>query len=364
MNTRANDPNGATANADVTPPAEPFPEWLDDACVAEAVAPVSSPLAAKPQLRKAHRDDDALLLELEYKAELLQPEVFKTELRSAHGKLPFRQLEDLLEINRRWFNPQPLQSPWLPCSAESQETEAPKALEETDVTKETKVTEVTEDTKDTEDTIRRPIMMANQTANRSQLVELGKKYSETPLNERSTFFLAGNVMAMEKHHGEFNLELRKLAFDAATEKMRPDKRCKLFAAYLGAFEKVKTPMIRNIIVTAISNVAGLGLRDLPDIPGYSLASGNYKRILALHREMSLLSGGKEYFLSRRSMQEVAHGKVNRYEVGNVCVLLEVYGQIKIVDRGKPRQGPGKGAARYRYIGPRQSNVATDDGCPF
>ena len=73
-------------------------------------------------------------------------------------------------------------------------------------------------------------------------------------------------------------------------------------------------------------------------------------VLALHQQMHELSGGKDYLLSSRAMQECTRGKANRFEVTDACVLLEMHGLIKILDRGTPSKGKGKGAARYRYLG--------------
>jgi len=183
-----------------------------------------------------------------------------------------------------------------------------------------------------------------------ELVKLGKKYSKSSFNDRRAFMLASNARTLESRYGELSLELKKVAYDAATEKIKPEKRYALLKTYLAAFKKVQNPMADNLIIAALSKVADMGLRELPEIPGLPLACEADRRILALHREMHALIGGKEYFLGRRNIQEAMRGKMNRYEAINACEMLEMYGLIQILDRGTPGKGQGEGAARYRYIG--------------
>ena len=260
------------------------------------------------------------------------------------------------------------------CSVEEPKVfQGPEVSEETQPAHDSQVSEDFEDsydsqdsqdTQDTKTPTRWPTPLANPMANPMansmankldkktaglELVELGIKYSKS-FNERNAFYLAANVKALELRYGKFPLELRLLAYDAATETIKPEKRDALLKTYLSAFKKIETPMTDNLIVTALSNVADMGLRDLPEIPGRPLACEVDRRILALHQQMHVLTGRKDYFLSRRSMQEVAPGKMNRYDAINACGLLEAFGLIEIVDRGTPRKGTGKGAARYRYIG--------------
>ena len=237
----------------------------------------------------------------------------------------------------------------------SQASKVPEDFKDTDDSEETEDLEDTKDTKDTqepEDTTKMATKSAtnNDAFARKVLAELGRKYSRTKFNERSAFFLAGNVKALEVQDG-FSPDLLKIAFDAATEKIKPDKQFSLFIAYTSAFSRIKKPMKHNTLVTAQSNVASMGLRDLPEIPGFPLAGEPHRPMLALHIEMSRLCDGNEYHLSRRALQESARAKMNRYEVTGFNELIEKLGLIKIIDRGKSGKGQGKGAACFLcYIG--------------
>jgi hypothetical protein len=139
-----------------------------------------------------------------------------------------------------------------------------------------------------------------------------------------------------------------MAYDAATVKFKPTERHRLFKTYMTAFKRTD-PMKGNILTQALSNVKRMALRDLPEIPGFPEACEDDLRILALHQQMHILTKDV-YGLSQKAIQQAPVRKISWREASAACELLEMYGLIQIVDRGTPRMGTRKGAARYRYIG--------------
>src|SRR4029453_5313974 len=93
---------------------------------------------------------------------------------------------------------------------------------------------------------------------------------------------------------------------------------------------------------------------------YADASKSWRRLAALHREMSRRSGGKTYFLSFRDVAR-AFPRLTHQAANDINHALERLGVIKIVRKGKARPTGGQ-AAEFRYILPplphRQTSKAT------
>jgi hypothetical protein len=112
------------------------------------------------------------------------------------------------------------------------------------------------------------------------------------------------------------------------------------------------------LTKALENVSKLSLDDLPVIPGYSDAPENYRRLAALHRELSRLSGNSTYFLSYRDAADVSDELFHQtaHTITFALVRLEV---VEIVNKGQPNPKGGK-AAEFRYLFPEIKNVAEKD----
>jgi hypothetical protein len=80
------------------------------------------------------------------------------------------------------------------------------------------------------------------------------------------------------------------------------------AAFLAEFRKVRVPTGEgDTLNKALEAVAKLSPDELPVIPGIPEAAESWRRLAALHRELSRLSGGKTYFLTCRDAAKACHG---------------------------------------------------------
>jgi CHC2 zinc finger len=129
---------------------------------------------------------------------------------------------------------------------------------------------------------------------------------------------------------------------------------------------------------ALEAVSKFALHELPVIPGMPNAPESWRRLLALHREMSRLCGNNKYFLSYRGAAKACK-ELNHQSVYTVTFALDRLGVIKIVHKGKAGLKSRK-ATEFRYLLPQTENLApqakngshasTDgegedaDDCPF
>jgi hypothetical protein len=128
------------------------------------------------------------------------------------------------------------------------------------------------------------------------------------------------------------------------------------AALVAALRKVRVPTgAGETIEKAVKAVSKLSLSELPDIPRYPNAPESWRRVAAIHRELSRLCRGNTYFLSCR------HGALARpgltYQaVSDINHSLERLGVIKVV-----RLASSVRTARRQNFGIccRQANSATE-----
>lgn len=132
------------------------------------------------------------------------------------------------------------------------------------------------------------------------------------------------------------------------------------AEFLSGLAKVRVPTgDGDTINKALQIVSKLTLPELPAISGVPDAPEHWRRVAALHREMSRLTGGKTYFLGCRDAAKVAAG-LTFQKVSDINGALERAGAIKTVRVGDQR--PGGKASEFRYLLPLSENVsAQDDG---
>jgi hypothetical protein len=112
---------------------------------------------------------------------------------------------------------------------------------------------------------------------------------------------------------------------------------------------------------ALKAVSKLCANELPMIPGVPDAPESWRRIAALHRELSRLCANGTYFLSYRDAAKACQG-LTQQTAHNITGVLDRAGVIKIVRKGKagkPGLNGGK-AAEFRYLLPQNANGADDD----
>jgi hypothetical protein len=85
---------------------------------------------------------------------------------------------------------------------------------------------------------------------------------------------------------------------------------------------------------------------LPVIPGIPEAPESWRRLAALHRELSHLSAGKTYFLTCRDAAKACHG-LSHQTAYNINLALARLGVIKIARPGDSR--PNGKASRFKYL---------------
>jgi len=126
------------------------------------------------------------------------------------------------------------------------------------------------------------------------------------------------------------------------------------AEFLAGIPKVRVPKGEGeTIKKAIEKVLNLSLLELPIITQMPDAPEWWRRIVALHCELSRVSTKKDksYFLSSRDTAKVFPGL--SYQIANKInvALVEEFGIIEIVRVGDKRKG-GK-ATEFRYLLPQE-----------
>jgi hypothetical protein len=106
------------------------------------------------------------------------------------------------------------------------------------------------------------------------------------------------------------------------------------AAFLAELGKVRIPTGEgDTINKALGHVSKLTVSELPVIPGVAHAPESWRRLAALHRELSRLRGKPTHFLAYRDAARVFDG-MSHQEAHSITGALETLGVIKIVDKGK------------------------------
>jgi hypothetical protein len=183
---------------------------------------------------------------------------------------------------------------------------------------------------------------------------------------KKRFKLARDVSAFEKQIGEKlgNEELVQVSTEwhrLSQEAFRNPKetRSDHLTAFLAELQKVRVPTGEGALTKALENVERLSLAELPTIPGYPGAPENWKRLAALHRELSRLCGaGGIYFLSYRDAAKVYDG-LSHQEAHTITFALARLGVIKIESKGKAGL-KGREAAEFRYLLSQGENGAEED----
>jgi len=130
------------------------------------------------------------------------------------------------------------------------------------------------------------------------------------------------------------------------------------AAFLAELRKVRIPTGEgDTLNNALETVAKLSPDELPVIPEIPHPPESWRRVVALHREMSRRVGGGTYFLSSRDAAKVFPGLCHQTAY-NINLVLERLGVIKIVRVGDAC--PNGKASQFRYLFSQGENGADED----
>src|SRR5262249_30217752 len=151
---------------------------------------------------------------------------------------------------------------------------------------------------------------------------------------KNRFKLARDVSAFEKQLGEKlgNEELVQVLtewYRISQPFLNPkETRNDHLTAFLAELQNVRAPTGEGALTKALENAEKLSLAELPMIPGLPDAPENWRRLAALHRELSRLCGAGIYFLSYRDAAKVYDG-LSHQEAHTITLALARLGVIKI-----------------------------------
>jgi hypothetical protein len=181
--------------------------------------------------------------------------------------------------------------------------------------------------------------------------------------ERRRFELARGVKALEKQRGrKLTTGEQMLTFNAWYRAsgwyLDPKTRDDHLASYLAELGKVRVPTGEgDTLKKALEHVSKLSVSELPVIPDYAEAQERWRRIAALHRELSRRSTNKNktYFLSCRDAAKAYPG-LSHQTANDINLALAELGVVKIIRIGDKRLG-GK-ASEFRYLLAQTENGAS------
>jgi CHC2-type zinc finger protein len=119
------------------------------------------------------------------------------------------------------------------------------------------------------------------------------------------------------------------------------------AAFLAEIRKVRVPTGEgDTIKKALASVSELSDSELPVIPREPDAPESWRRVLALHRQMSRRVGGGTYFLSCRDTAKAFPGLCHQtaYNINLILAQREVIEIVRVGD-----QRPNGKASQFRYL---------------
>jgi hypothetical protein len=155
-----------------------------------------------------------------------------------------------------------------------------------------------------------------------------------------------------------------IAFDEWHRRSQPfldpaKPRDTYLATFLAELGKVRVPTGEgDTLNKALEAVSKLADSELTVIPGMPDAPENWRRLAALHRELSRLAANGTYFLSYRDAAKVCDDLSHQF-AHTITFALARLGVIKIVRKGRARLNGGK-AAEFRYLLSQTENGAEDD----
>ena len=182
--------------------------------------------------------------------------------------------------------------------------------------------------------------------------------------EKKRFKLARDLVAVEKRIGrDLTLAEIKRTCDKWEGASMPfigwDDDDHQFTKLLAELTKVRVPTGEGETLNkALETVSKLSLPQLPEIPGCAVAPESWRRIAALHRELSRLSANGAHFLSYRDAAKACVG-LSHQQAHDITGALVRAGVIKIVKKGKAGLNSGK-ATEFRYLLPQSETPSEED----
>jgi hypothetical protein len=175
--------------------------------------------------------------------------------------------------------------------------------------------------------------------------------------DRKRFKLARDVAGVEKRIGRklTMAELRRTCDEWERVSAPFLNACDdHFTKFLAELTKVRVPTGEgDTFNKALENVSKLSDSDLPDIPGYADAPKPWRKLAALHREISRLCGSNIYFLSYRDAAKACK-ELDHQSAHTITLALARVGVIEIVSKGKAGLKSRK-AAEFRYLSSQNEN---------
>jgi hypothetical protein len=177
------------------------------------------------------------------------------------------------------------------------------------------------------------------------------------------FQLLRDLKAVELRHGALDTAELMLTFDEWYRLSKPfldshKTRDDYLAAFLAEFGKVRVPTGEGQTITeALASVSRLPSPKLPVIPDMPDAPNSWRRIAALHRDLSRRSANGIYFLTCRDAAKAFPG-LSHQTAYNINLALEKLGVIEIVCRGDARPNGGN-ASQFRYLLPNRENATNE-----
>ena len=132
------------------------------------------------------------------------------------------------------------------------------------------------------------------------------------------------------------------------------------AAFLAEFGKVRVPTGEGqTIQEALTCVSRLSSSKLPFISNMPDAPESWRRIAALHRDLSRRSANGVYFVTCRDAAKAFPG-LSHQTAYNISLALAQLGVVEIVHKGDARPIGGR-ASQFRYLLAQTQDVVEEDG---
>jgi hypothetical protein len=175
------------------------------------------------------------------------------------------------------------------------------------------------------------------------------------------FQLLRDLKAVELRHGVLDTSDLMLTFDEWYRLSKPfldpaKTREDYLAAFLAELGKVRVPTGEGqTIKEALAYISLLSSSKLPVIPDMPDPPTSWRRIAALHRDLSRRSANGIYFVTCRDAAKAFPG-LSHQAAYNINLALAQLGVIEIVCRGDARPNGGR-ASQFRYLLPQTENAA-------
>jgi hypothetical protein len=178
------------------------------------------------------------------------------------------------------------------------------------------------------------------------------------------FQLLRDLKAVELRHGALDTTELMVTFDEWYRLSQPfldsqKTRDDYLAAFLAEFGKVRVPTGEGQTITeALTSVSRLCRSKLPMIPEMADSPESWRRIAAVHRDLSRRSANGIYFLTCRDAAKAFPG-LSHQAAYNISLALAQLGVVEIVCSGDARPNGGR-ASHFRYLLRQSENGAEED----